>query len=116
MFDTDKTGVTRTKPSKPGWKVDLQYYQRAIDWVAEHILKRHGIKIRKVVHDPDLDLWYFYENGEPTTSIDQALLDRIATLMEQSDWYFEDHLEEHLGEDAVMEWLRDKEESERNDG
>ena len=109
MFNEDTTGVKLTKPSKPGYRIDLQYYSKALDWLMDYILERYGHKVTSIVHDPELDMWRFYEDGQQITSVEQDLLERTALALEKLDWKFEDLLEETLSEEAILRWIEEKE-------
>ena len=112
MIDEDKTGVHRTKPPKPGYRLDTQYYIKSLDWVQEHILEKFGSKITRVIHDPELDIWRFYEGEQQIVTVNQDLLDRISIALEKLDWKFEDMLDETLSEEAILHWIEEKERGE----
>ncbi len=113
MWNEDTTGVRRTKPTKPGYNLELHSFQKAIDWIAGHILGTHGIKITSATHDPELDNWIFYEHEDPVATVPHEMINRILTSLEKMDWKFEDKLlEETFSDDIALEWIREKEEEE----
>ena len=87
MWDPDSSGVTLTKPTPVGFKIDLRDYEKAIEWVRDHLIRNFELRAPKVLHDPYAKTWRFYDaEGVVIINLDHPIMERIALLLEKMEW------------------------------
>lgn len=87
-YDGDNGGVKLTKPRPPGFKVDTNDFEKAINWIKDHLKRHHGVMVVKVLHEANLDMWFFYENeNEASVSLSHEMMERILLVLNQIEWH-----------------------------
>ncbi len=84
-----------SKPSPKAFNIDLGHFKQAVGWVKMFVLKVYGERIVRALHDAYPNVWRFYdENGHMVLNLEHELMERLALVLDQIDWMYEEHLRE----------------------
>ena len=77
------------KPPRELEKLNMADYQKAIQWLKQHLLKR-GVKLGSVVLDPYVEVWRLYDvDGSIITSLEHDVMERLLDVLTKIDAYAE---------------------------
>lgn len=73
--------IPQPRSQKSGWKINLEDYTLALEWIKTFITRHYGITVNRIVHEPDLDAWRFFEDDQLIVVVEQELMDRALAVL-----------------------------------
>lgn len=86
MYDPDvdySTGVKLTKPKSALRAIDPYVFADCIAWLKLRVFSDIGYTLNETMFDPELGMWYLYEDGYLVLRLSHDTMERIWTQLQR---------------------------------